>query len=380
MTQDRPENQDNPPQINSDPDQLDQTPVELTLPDDRGSQAELTAESDQVTEQFIDLDAPFLGQALDLPSSQTADSSTDPMHPDTELAQDQPHDPIQDAAAQPDRTSDPKTSETDDSSPPKDEERVGLAATMHLEQVHFQALDDRLLLLLPPESTPDSTNPDANWYETWVQFKQRLQAGERFWQAGTPVHLVAQDRLLDARQLQEIADALTEVQLQLQRVETRRRQTAVAAATAGYSVDQGGTLATGHLSSQPQLAKPFAEPLCLHTTLRSGAEIRHPGTVIVLADVNPGSSVIAYGDILIWGRLRGVAHAGANGNASCRIMALQMEPTQLRIASFVARAPENPPSQYFPEVAHVVQGSIRITKATEFARLQLEALTNPDNL
>jgi septum site-determining protein MinC len=97
-------------------------------------------------------------------------------------------------------------------------------------------------------------------------------------------------------------------------------------------------------------------------------EIRHPGTVVILGEVNPGGIVVAAGDILVWGRLRGFAHAGAFGNSECLIMALQMEPTQLRIADYVARSPETPPAQFYPEVAYVTPEGIRIALAADFAK------------
>lgn len=232
-------------------------------------------------------------------------------------------------------------------------------------QVRFKSEADRILLILPTEAEmPASAD---NWSEIWQQMKQRLNAGNRFWQAHTTVELLAGDRLLDSRQLQQIADALSEVQLLLQRVRTSRRQTAVAAATAGYGVEQQApakTLATTPIASTP----PLIEPLYLQMTIRSGAEIRHSGTVVVLGDINPGGIVVADGDILVWGRLRGVAHAGANGNAKCLIMALQMEPTQLRIANFVARAPANQLEEYYPEVAYVTPDGIRLTKAADFSK------------
>jgi septum site-determining protein MinC len=113
----------------------------------------------------------------------------------------------------------------------------------------------------------------------------------------------------------------------------------------------------------------MADPLYVETTLRSGADIQHNGTVVVLGDVNPGGTITAEGDILVWGRLRGVAHAGSKGNPRCLIMALQMEPTQLRIADFVARAPESTLTDYYPEVAYVTsQGAIQIVRAYDFSR------------
>lgn len=232
-------------------------------------------------------------------------------------------------------------------------------------QVRFKSEADRLLLILPTEAEmPASAD---NWSEIWQQMKQRLNAGDRFWQAHTQVELLAGDRLLDGRQLQQIADALSEVQLHLLRVRTSRRQTAVASATAGYGVEQQAnakTLATTSIAS----TSPLIEPLYLQMTIRSGVEIRHSGTVVVLGDINPGGIVVAEGDILVWGRLRGVAHAGANGNAKCLIMALQMEPTQLRIANFVARAPANQLEEYYPEVAYVTPDGIRLTKAADFSK------------
>ncbi|MBD2186173.1 septum site-determining protein MinC [Aerosakkonema funiforme] len=241
-------------------------------------------------------------------------------------------------------------------------------------QVHLKGEDGKLLLILPPE-TPNSDGAAAAaiaWPDLWLQLKQRLGAGERFWEPNTPVHLMAQDRLLDGRQLQEIANALSECQLQLERVSTGRRQTAVAAATAGYSVEQQSVAISFLNKPNPKPGQALAEPLYLQTTLRSGVEVRHPGTIVILGDVNPGSSVVADGDILVWGRLRGFVHAGAKGNAQCLIMALQMEPTQLRIADYVARAPENPPAEFYPEVAYVTPQGIRIAKATGFVRPNLE--------
>ncbi|MGA9377787.1 MAG: septum site-determining protein MinC [Phormidium sp.] len=235
-------------------------------------------------------------------------------------------------------------------------------------QVHLKAESGKLLLILPPQTQPKEA--PTVWSDLWLQLKQRLNAGEKFWEPNTPVHLIAESWLLDGRQLQEIAEALAESKLVLKLVQTSRRQTAVAAATAGYSVEQESAIA---YINQNQLTatkpgQPFLEPLYLETTLRSGVEIRHPGTVIVLGDVNPGSSIIADGDIIIWGRLRGFVHAGARGKRECLIMALQMEPTQLRIADFVARAPENSPVQFSPEVAYVTDEGIRIAKGLGFQR------------
>ncbi|MBO3461001.1 septum site-determining protein MinC [Aetokthonos hydrillicola Thurmond2011] len=237
-------------------------------------------------------------------------------------------------------------------------------------QVQFKTEGEKLLLILPTElQVPPSDN---NWSEIWQQVKLRLLGRDRFFSPNTSVHLIAQNRLLDGRQLQELAETLSEAQMQLRSVSTSRRQTAIAAVSSGYSVEQ--LQPETSLSSEAKATKPLAEALYLEMTVRSGVEFRHPGPVIILGDLNPGGIVVADGDILVWGRLRGIAHAGASGNRESIIMALQMEPTQLRIADAVARAPEKSPMQYYPEVAHITPQGIRITRAIDFSRIQFSKI------
>lgn len=254
------------------------------------------------------------------------------------------------------------------SSPASDPDFVAPQAPP-ISQVQFQTQAGQLRLLLPPQ--PES---EVDWLQLRQELQQRLRAGDRFWQPHTPVHLVAGDRLLDSRHLQFVAEILGTAELQLQRVLTSRRQTAVAAAAAGYSVEQSPPQRS---FATPEPALVPDDPLYLQTTIRSGVEIRHPGTVVILGDLNPGGVVIAGGDILVWGRLRGIAHAGARGNSQCRIMALQMEPTQLRIADQMARAPASAPEQFYPEVAQVGVGGIQIVRASGGAQDQPLPLPKP---
>jgi len=62
--------------------------------------------------------------------------------------------------------------------------------------------------------------------------------------------------------------------------------------------------------------------------------------VVILGDVNSGAEVIAGGDVIVWGRLRGIVHAGALGDSGRCVCALDLSPTQLRIGSHIARPPE----------------------------------------
>ena len=212
----------------------------------------------------------------------------------------------------------------------------------------------------------DTTKPD-DWLDILQAFKLRLNNDGRTWSAGTPIHLAVQDRLLDGRQLQTLANICQEVGLRLQCVRTRRRQTAVVAATAGYGVQQETELQP--LVSEEKLPVT-GDPLYLKTTVRSGVTVRHHGSVILQGDINPAGEVIADGDILVWGTLRGVAHAGANGDRNCTIAALRLMPTQLRIAEKVVRVPETSDDYLEPEVAYITNEGIRISPASNFAKAQ----------
>lgn len=112
--------------------------------------------------------------------------------------------------------------------------------------------------------------------------------------------------------------------------------------------------------------------LYIRKTIRSGQSISSDGNIIVIGDVNPGSEIIAKGDITVWGILGGIAHAGSEGNNYARIRALKLNPVQIRIGEVFARRPDtiNLPyiqksSEYIPEEAFTHKGSIVIRKIHE---------------
>jgi septum site-determining protein MinC len=101
--------------------------------------------------------------------------------------------------------------------------------------------------------------------------------------------------------------------------------------------------------------------LLIHRPVRSGQRYRYVGTIIVIGDVNPGAELVADGNVIVWGKLRGVVHAGAAGNEHSFVGALVLAPTQLRIGRYIARAPdalEKRPHAATAEVARVRDGNI----------------------
>ncbi len=94
--------------------------------------------------------------------------------------------------------------------------------------------------------------------------------------------------------------------------------------------------------------------LLIKGTLRSGQRIYTEHNLVVFGDVNPGAELIAGGDIIVIGILRGLAHAGVSDNVEAIIVALSLQPTQLRIGHFISRSPEFQEKHHSgPEIAKV---------------------------
>jgi septum formation inhibitor MinC len=113
------------------------------------------------------------------------------------------------------------------------------------------------------------------------------------------------------------------------------------------SPSQTSGLATaGVVIPPPPLDAPAGVATLYHRgTLRGGQALHNIGNIVVVGDVNPGAELIASGDIVVVGALRGVAHAGAQGDRTARVIALEFAPTQLRIATIIgadAQVPSGP--------------------------------------
>lgn len=75
-------------------------------------------------------------------------------------------------------------------------------------------------------------------------------------------------------------------------------------------------------------------------TLRSGQVLEFDTSIVILGDVNAGAQVVSTGNIVILGKLLGNAYAGASGKDTYFVVALQMNPTQIRIGDIIARSPD----------------------------------------
>lgn len=109
------------------------------------------------------------------------------------------------------------------------------------------------------------------------------------------------------------------------------------------------------------------EAVFLQRTLRSGHKVKHPGHIVVLGDVNPGAELVAGGNIIVWGKLRGMVHAGAMGDTEAVVCSLDLSPTQLRIADKISVSPPRK-GKARPEIAQLEDGQVTARDWSKFTK------------
>jgi len=181
------------------------------------------------------------------------------------------------------------------------------------------------------------TLPAGEWSNVTDQLLETVAAQDDFFR-GARLAIQVEDRALGAAELGSLRSALAEREVTLWAIISTSETTQSAAADLGLSRDlEIRREEDNDLPVDTQL--PGEEAVLLQRTLRSGHSVRHPGHVVVIGDVNPGAEIIAGGHVVVWGRLRGVVHAGAAGDESSMVCALDLAPTQLRIAGHITVSP-----------------------------------------
>lgn len=95
--------------------------------------------------------------------------------------------------------------------------------------------------------------------------------------------------------------------------------------------------------------------------LRSGQVMEFETSIVILGDVNVGAQVVSTGNVVVLGALNGTVYAGASGRDNCFVVALKMNPMQIRIGDVIARSSDEktaPPKE--PQIAYLEQGAIYI--------------------
>ncbi|NLE77007.1 MAG: septum site-determining protein MinC [Chloroflexi bacterium] len=187
-----------------------------------------------------------------------------------------------------------------------------------------------------------------------AQLDSHIAQRPAFFRSGR-VALEVGRRSMGSEDLQAVGACLQRWGMSLWAVESDSAETAASARALGLETSQRGPAPTASESSVP-LAQGM-QGMVLRRTLRSGQSIRYHGHVVLIGDVNPGAEIEATGNVVVWGRLRGMVHAGAQGDTDALICALGLTPTLLRIADVVARAPEGEGTRRpTPEMAFLREG------------------------
>lgn len=212
-------------------------------------------------------------------------------------------------------------------------------------QMQIKGIKDGLLVTLG----------EGEWSALETAFLAHVEEKSAFFQ-GARVALDVGNHILRAAELGALRDRLSSKGISLWAVISNSPVTEQTAQVLG--------LATRISTPRPERTiRPLDTNLegegavLVQRTLRSGFKVSHHGHVVVVGDVNPGAEVIAGGSVVVWGRLRGVVHAGADGDEKACVCALEMMPTQLRIAGLVTVPPERR-GKPEPETARIQNGRV----------------------
>lgn len=192
----------------------------------------------------------------------------------------------------------------------------------------------------------------AEWASVVEQLKDQLAQNQSFF-AGARLLVDLGERALNEQQLADVLGLMQQHGVVAESLSANARESRNAARAAGIVARP----LPRYPETAPGTAGSESEALLLTRTVRSGQVVRHHGHITLIGDVNPGGELIAGGTVLVWGRLRGFVHAGALGNAEALVCAVELRPTQLRIADQIATTPPGG-GPLAPEVARIESGQI----------------------
>ena len=170
---------------------------------------------------------------------------------------------------------------------------------------------------------------DAPWEDQKSALLAQMDQQPSFFQ-GARLALDIGAQILHVNEMVELRDQLSERNVALWAIVSESPTTEQTAQLLGLAT----RISKPHPEETPLVSKdPNDETaLFINKTLRSGTRIEFPGHVVVLGDVNPGAEIVAEGNIIIWGKLRGAVHAGSKGDENSKVCGLDFSPMRLRIA------------------------------------------------
>lgn len=212
--------------------------------------------------------------------------------------------------------------------------------------VQIKGIREGLLITLGEGPWPEIREALVEHVEKQAEF---LRGGRLILQVG--------NHILRAAELGHLRDTLSERGLSLWAVLSNSPITEQTAQMLGLATRINKPVPERTIAKSTDTALAGEQAVLVRRTVRSGFSVQHHGHVIVIGDVNPGGEIIAGGDVVVWGRLRGMVHAGAEGDEKSVVCALDLSPTQLRIAGQIALTPKRR-GKTRPEIARISDGKV----------------------
>ena len=179
----------------------------------------------------------------------------------------------------------------------------------------------------------------GEWQELQALLFQQIDERATFFR-GARLAIDVGEQVLRVTEMSDLRDELSEREVSLWAVVSESPKTVQTAQLLGLATRISKQRPNVQVRQPAATETPNAGALWLDKTLRSGMRIEYEGNVVVVGDVNPGAEIVAGGDILVWGRLRGAVHAGASKKESASVSALEMKPTRMQIASEIGNLPK----------------------------------------
>lgn len=228
------------------------------------------------------------------------------------------------------------------------------------EPIEFKGIREGILVTI---------DPDIDWATVVSEMAARIDDQPNFFR-GAGMALQLETRGVRRPELAVLVEILQERDIELISVLSTSAMTQGSTRKLGLKTELETSPASAHSTTTdrpPVYPETIlsgevkgTEGILIRRTLRSGSIVKTIGHVVVVGDVNPGAEIIAGGDVIVWGRLSGVVHAGAMGDESCVICALDLQPTQLRISELISVAPPAKKRRKpQPESAFIENGQIR---------------------
>lgn len=215
---------------------------------------------------------------------------------------------------------------------------------MSEEKIKIKGENDGLMLEFPP---------DLSFLEIVEELSRKLDSGSGFFLRGTlvrvPRNRFSKEELAELQELFRTHGLICRLEKPVPMRSASPVLPSPKPAAASVSPQEA-------MQDAPELQRM----LVIDKTLRGGQAVETEGSVIVFGNVNPGAQITAGGSVDIRGTCRGLVHAGAAGDSTAFIIADHLMPTQIRIANYVARSPDEPEDFGKAERAYVKDGQIVI--------------------